>query len=188
MNLKNILIYDSKVLFEILDEIQEQLNFKVSFVNNLDYEKTIQNQNDYNLIVSLKNVSVINNILILDKYPLKISDLLKKINLNLLRNQYVNQSMINIGKYKLDLNSRTIIYEKKSIKLTEKECDLILFIKTNKSVTLKNIQEYVWNYSSDLETHTVETHIYRIRKKFLNNFNEDSFLKFDNKNYFLNIS
>jgi len=96
--------------------------------------------------------------------------------------------MINIGKYKLDLNSRTIIYEKKSIKLTEKECDLILFIKTNKSVTLKNIQEYVWNYSSDLETHTVETHIYRIRKKFLNNFNEDSFLKFDNKNYFLNIS
>ena len=78
--------------------------------------------------------------------------------------------------------------KKKSIKLTEKECDLILFIKTNKSVTLKNIQEYVWNYSSDLETHTVETHIYRIRKKFLNNFNEDSFLKFDNKNYFLNIS
>ena len=117
MNLKNILIYDSKVLFEILDEIQEQLNFKVSFVNSLDFKKTIQNQNDYNLIVSLKNVSVINNILILDKYPLKISDLLKKINLNLLRNQYVNQSMINIGKYKLDLNSRTIIYEKKKYKV-----------------------------------------------------------------------
>jgi len=186
MNFKNILIYDSFVLFEILDEIQEQLNFKVSFVNSLDFKKTIQNQNDYNLIVSLKNQSLIKNILILDRYPLKISDLLKKINLNLLRNQYVNQSMINIGKYKLDLNSRTIIYQKKSIKLTEKECDLILFIKSNKRVTLNNIQKNVWNYGSDLETHTVETHIYRIRKKFSKNFNEDNFIKFDNKNYFLN--
>ena len=69
--------------------------------------------------------------------------------------------------------------------LTEKECDLILFINDNKKVNLKEIQKKVWHYSSDLETHTVETHIYRLRKKMLKSFNDKNFIKYDKKGYFL---
>ena len=91
--------------------------------------------------------------------------------------QFNNQSEIKIGKYILDLNSRKINFNEINLDLTEKECDLILFIQSNKKANLKEIQKNVWGYTSDLETHTVETHIYRLRKKIKDKFKDDNFIK-----------
>ena len=70
--------------------------------------------------------------------------------------------------------------------MTEKETELILFIIENKFVSLKDLQREVWKHTSELETHTVETHVYRLRKKFLEKFKDDEFIKHDKRGYYLN--
>ena len=91
-----------------------------------------------------------------------------------------------IGKYNLDLNSRNITYKDKNLSLTERESDLIIFINDKKNVSIKDLQKKVWHYSQDLETHTVETHIYRLRKKMKEIFADENFIKNDKKGYSIN--
>ena len=63
------------------------------------------------------------------------------------------------------------------LKLTEKETNTITYLsKVKKPVTIDELQKNVWSYQSDIETHTVETHIYRLRKKILGTFNDDNFI------------
>ena len=63
------------------------------------------------------------------------------------------------------------------IKLTEKEINTITYLsKSKQPVSIHELQEKVWSYQSDIETHTVETHIYRLRKKILNTFNDNEFI------------
>ena len=77
--------------------------------------------------------------------------------------------------------------EKFKLKLTEKEINSLIYLnKSENSVNIQELQSKVWGYHSELETHTVETHIYRIRKKMIESFSDDNFIKFDNKGYFLN--
>tara|TARA_B100000780_G_C20842873_1_gene334974 strand:+ start:40 stop:600 length:561 start_codon:yes stop_codon:yes gene_type:complete len=186
MNFKNLFIYDSIKLFEILNEIKKDLNFDVIYINKKNYQKIDFKKYKNYLIISTNSAEKINNCLIIGKQPKKIDHLIEKINLRFLRNQFNNQSEIKIGKYLLDLNSRKINFGKINLDLTEKECDLILFIQNNKKANLKALQKNVWHHSSDLETHTVETHIYRLRKKMLENFKDDNFIKYDKKGYSLN--
>ena len=128
----------------------------------------------------------IKNCTIIDNLPIKISKLVEIINLNFLKKQFQAQSEHKITKYTLDLNSRKISFENKSLNLTEKESDLILFINSHKRADLKKIQKTVWGHSNDLETHTVETHIYRLRKKMIKNFADHNFIKHDQDGYFIN--
>ncbi|RPG06644.1 MAG: DNA-binding response regulator [Pelagibacteraceae bacterium TMED267] len=186
MSSKNLFIYNSTKLFEILNEIKMHLNFEVSYIDKKDYQKIDFKDFKNYLVITTDSCEKINNCLMIDKLPEKITKLIEKINLNFLRNQFNNQSEIKVGKYLLDLNSRKINLGKIYLDLTEKECDLMLFIQTNKKVNLKTLQKNVWGYSSDLETHTVETHIYRLRKKMLETFKDDNFIKYDKKGYFLN--
>ena len=79
-------------------------------------------------------------------------------------------------KDRITLNSRKISFGNKSLNLTERETNLIIFIKDKKNVTVKELQKKVWDYSSDLDTHTVETHIYRLRKKMKETFGNESFI------------
>ena len=91
---------------------------------------------------------------------------------------------IRINKYKLNLNSREISLNKKLIKLTEREIDIILFLNENKKpINIDILQKEVWGYSSELETHTVETHIYRLRKKLKDKFNDEEFILSLKKGY-----
>jgi hypothetical protein len=186
MNSKNLFIYDSIKLFEILNEIKENFNFEIIHVNKKDYQKIDLHKYKNYLIITTEFTENVKNCLVIDNLPQKIDKLIEKINLKFLKNQFNNQSEIKIGKYILDLNSREINFQEISLNLTEKECDLILFIQLNKKANLKEIQKNVWGYTSDLETHTVETHIYRIRKKMIQSFNDNNFIKFDKKGYFLN--
>ena len=185
MNSKVLFVYNSIKLFEILKEIKSNLNFEVDFIDSEALKnKNFDEHKNYLLISTEKNENI-KNFLLIDNSPQKIDKLLEKINLRFLKNQFNDQSEIKIGKYILNLNSRKISFKKVNLDLTEKECDLILFIKLCKKVNLKEIQKNVWNYSSDLETHTVETHIYRIRKKMIESFNDNNFISFDKNGYFL---
>ena len=185
MNSKILFIYNSIKLYEILKEIGKSLNYEIMYLdkNNLKKKDFLENKN--NLIISTEKEVNIHNYLLINTLPIKISDLIEKINLKFLKNQFNNQSEIFIGKYILNLNSRKISLDNIQLKLTEKECDLILFIQYHKKVKLKEIQKKVWHHSSDLETHTVETHIYRLRKKFIESFGDEYFIKFDKDGYYL---
>ena len=183
---KTLFVYNSLNLFKILNEIKENLHFEIRYIDKKDFKKINFEEYENYLIISNNIDEKIKNCLIIDNLPKKITKLVEILNLNFIKIQFKNQSEHKIGKYILDLNSRKIYFKDKSLNLTEKESDLILFINSSKRAELKKIQKIVWGYSSDLETHTVETHIYRLRKKMLKNFKDHNFIKHDQDGYFLN--
>ncbi len=186
MNLKILIIYEYQILFEILNEIKEKLNFKIIKLNSKEYiDFKYDQKNDY-LILSSKKHENIHDCLILSNIPVKFEKLIELINISFLKNKFLNQSNIKIGKYSLDLNSRKISFEDKNLNLTERETNLILFIYKEKSVSVKDLQKKVWEYSADLETHTVETHIYRLRKKIKEKFGDENFITNNEKGYLIN--
>lgn len=185
MNSKTLFIFDSIKLFEILNEIKNYLNFEIAHIEKKKINETdFSSFKDY-LVISLNSCNQFSNFTKIDKVPKKIDKLIEIINLNFIKNQFAKQSNYKIGKYNLDVNSRIISYKKNNLDLTEKEIELLLFINQNKKVNLKTIKTNVWSYGSDLETHTVETHIYRLRKKIKEVFQDENFLEFENGKYFL---
>ena len=181
MNSKILIIYEYQILFEILNEIEESLNFKIIQSNKNDYNKIEFDPKINYLTISKEKVENIDNSLVLENISIKLEKLLEIININFLKIQFSNQSNIKIGKYNLDLNSRKIKFKDKSLDLTERETSLIIFINEKTSVSVKELQKNVWDYSPSLETHTVETHIYRLRKKMNDIFGDENFI-LNNKN------
>ena len=103
MHSKILIIYEYKNLFEILDEIAEILNFKILYCNKKEYDQIKFDPKINYLTISQKKIDGINNPLILDILPSKLEKILEIININFLKNKFVNQSFIKIGKYILDL-------------------------------------------------------------------------------------
>ncbi len=178
MNKQNLIIYDFTELFSILNEIKQSLNFNLLNVSKNEFaDLKLDNLNSFLIITKNKNTNLKNQI-VFDNFPLRISKIIETINVNFLKNRFIQQSDIDLGAYKLNLNSRKIFDDKNELSLTEKEADIILFLKkSEKSVSIDELQTEVWGHSSKLETHTVETHIYRLRKKISNKFNNDDFIK-----------
>ena len=177
MSIQNLIIYKFTPLFQILEELALDLNFKIIFA---DKEKSlkdkVKNLNNY-LIISNKRYSDISNQFVLDNTPIKIFKLVEKINIEFLKLQFSSQSEVKINNYTIDLNSREMCKYNTKLKLTEKEINTINYLsKSNKPVSIDELQKKVWSYQSDIETHTVETHIYRLRKKILNSFNDNEFI------------
>ena len=180
---KTLIIFEYQILFEILNEINESLNFKIIQCNENEYNNIkFDPKVDY-LVISRKKIKSIKNLLILEDKPIKFDKFLEIININFLKNKFFRQSNIKIGKYNLDLNSRVISLKGKNLDLTEREINLIIFINDKKDVTVKDLQQSVWDYSPDLETHTVETHIYRLRKKMNEVFGDENFIINNDKGY-----
>ena len=177
MSIQNLIIYKFSSLYQILEEISSDLNFNITFVDNENsLNDKIKNFNHY-LIASNKRYSNIDAQIVLDNLPINIFKLIEKINIEFLKQQFNNQSEFQINKYKIDLNSRELLLKSSKLKLTEKEINTIIYIsKSNKPVSIDELQEKVWSYQSDIETHTVETHIYRLRKKILKTFNDNEFI------------
>ena len=186
--LKNQLcVTNSKILHEILYEIKKELNFDLIFHDDLVKQKiiNIDKENFKNVIFLVLNNLKINSkeqiessrILNLEKLPIKILKLIEKINIFFLRVNFKSQSNIFIKSYELNLNSRIISKNKKILKLTEKEMLVILFLfNANNPKNINDLQKEVWKQKLTLETHTVETHIYRLRQKFLKVFNDKFFI------------
>jgi len=144
---------------------------KIEFVNSIII---VQKKN--HILLSDKKINK-NDILILNQFPFKIEKLLDKINTQLIKQKYIFQSKLNIKNYILNLNSRIIYNKKKELKLTEKEINIIIFLNDHKNPqSINNLQNKVWGYSFNLETHTVETHIYKLRKKILDKFGDANFI------------
>ena len=179
MNLKKIIVFDFKVMFDILEEIKDYLNFKLDYADKNNLESKIKESNSNLLVISKKRISNLENTIniVLEKTPMRINKLIQTINLHFLKNNFARQSEKRIGFYKLNLNSREIIKDKLKLSLTERETNMILFLSDSKSpVKINELEREVWNYESKLETHTVETHIYRLRKKIRDTFNDDNFI------------
>jgi len=176
MSSRILIIYEYQILYQVLNEISESLNFEITQSNSKDLKELKYDTKNNYLIVSKKKIEGIKNILILENIPIRFEKLIEMINMNFLKNKFLDQSYINIGEYNLDLNSRKISLGNKSLNLTERETNLIIFIKDKKNVTIKELQKMVWDYSPDLETHTVETHIYRLRKKMKETFGDENFI------------
>ena len=210
----NINIIGIPILYNILEEIKENLSFKVEnftkpddFLNFFNEDKlenknffvitTISNKDFFINKIKLerknifflcqKNIKVdINHNYNVFKYPINIYNLNEKINIQLIQYKYSFQSKIRVKNYFLDLNSRLIFVENKSLKLTEREMEIILFLNDcKKPQKINDLQNKVWSYSSELETHTVETHIYRLRKKISNSFQDEHFIISTDNGYFI---
>ena len=134
MNSKNLFIYNSYKLFEILKEIKDHLGFKVQHVNKIEYEKINFEEFKNYLVIVTNHGDEIKECIKISNLPQKISNLLEVINQNFLKNYYSNQSNIKIGKYILNLNSRKIYLKNDNLDLTEKESNLIIFISKKKEL------------------------------------------------------
>ena len=186
MNSKILIVYEYQILFEILNEIQDILNFKIIKSEKNDYKDIKFDPKINYLTISKKKAENINNNLVLDIIPIKLEKLLETINISFLKNKFNNQSNIKVGKYNLDLNARKIKFKNKFLDLTERETSLLIFINDKMNVTVKELQKNVWDYSTNLETHTVETHIYRLRKKMKDFFDDENFILNTDKGYSIN--
>ena len=185
---KKLIIFRYKELFNILEEIKENFEFKLEFYEKERELENLENDNlsDY-LVITKKKLSNLKKQIIIDKSPININDLIQTLNINFLKSKFIEQSKIDLGRYNLDLNSRILNQNEKELELTEKESSILIFLKQSKDpVKIDQLQEKVWGYNSELETHTVETHVYRLRKKINDKFYDNEFIISDKKGYFLN--
>jgi len=185
---KKLIIFRYKELFNILEEIKENFEFKLEFYEKERELENLENDNlsDY-LVIAKKKLSNLKKQIIIEKPPININDLIQTLNINFLKSKFIEQSKIDLGRYNLDLNSRILNQNEKELELTEKESSILIFLKQSKDpVKIDQLQEKVWGYNSELETHTVETHVYRLRKKINDKFYDNEFIISDKKGYFLN--
>ena len=189
MNKQSVLIFKLPELFKILNELKENLDFNI--YNFTEKQELINfNKNKYEnylVLTDLKNqIKKEKFQLVLNKIPDSIYSIIEKINVSLLKQKYFQQSDIIIGKYSIDINSRSIKSTNERLKLTEREIQIILFLKKSKTPqNIENLQKEVWGHNSNLETHTVETHIYRLRKKIFEKFKDNNFINSTKKGYII---
>ena len=179
MSQPKVIILNLKGLYNVLLELKDFFKFEIVYQEKEAGLSEHNKGKNYLVISNKKILSNIDNknIITLSELPIKILDLIEKININLLKLKYSYQSNFQIKEYKLDLNSRVISFEKKDLRLTEREIEIILFLNSkDKPQSIDVLQKEVWGYSENLETHTVETHVYRLRKKINETFDDSNFL------------
>ena len=182
MNKSSLNILNFNTLYNIFFETKNFHNLDLhEYYNENDLIEGLKKQKNSVVIsrVQISNQSINQKqIIVIDNYPLNFFSLIDQINSKFLMQQYDLQSNYEIKDYKVDLNSRTISRKDKELKLTQREIEVILFLRKNKQpINVNTLQKEVWGYSEDLETHTVETHIYRLRKKLKKIFDDENFIE-----------
>ena len=192
--MQNVFIINFNSLYEILDEIKENLSFKIIKIENEeDFKKKFDlDRLDY-LVISKTDHKLLLNNNITDKnfldfndLPLSFKKVLELINIKLIKLKFNQQSNVIIKGYELNLNSKFFSKSNLKLKLTEKEIEIILYL-NNKKIkhNVADLQKNIWGYSADMETHTVETHIYRLRKKISDLFDDEKFILSHKNGYFI---
>jgi len=182
---QNLIIYKFVLLYHILKELNLDLNYKIIFADTkISLNDKLINDNNSLVITNTKHMDIGDHF-VLENTPINIFKIIEKINIEFLKIKFGSQSKIKIKNYTIDLNSREIIKNNnKKLKLTEREIDIIIYLfNSEKPVSIQELQHKVWSYNTDIETHTVETHIYRLRKKFLISFNDKEFIISKNSGY-----
>ena len=207
MHQLNVLFLGSDSFKSTLNELKFNLKFKLSYgSNNLDvntiskydvlfiHREILENQKIREVIV---NTNVV-KILVTEKNEknssyddvLKIPTSIKEINYvvekSAAKKIFNKNSSIKIKSFLLDKNEKKLIKGSKSIILTEKEIQLLeLLMQSKKPISKNHILNLIWHYSSDADTHTVETHIYRLRKKINDKFTFNKFILNNKEGYYL---
>ena len=192
--MQNVFIINFNALYEILDEIKENLSFKIiKFKNEEDFKKKFDldrldylviSKNDHKLLLN-NNIND-KNFLDFNDLPLSFKKLLELINIKLIKLKFNEQSKITIKGYELNLNSKFFSKGNLKLKLTEKEIEIILYLNNTKTKhDVADLQKNIWGYSTNMETHTVETHIYRLRKKISDLFKDEKFILSHKNGYFI---
>ena len=207
-----ISIFGNKIFLEIINEIKLFSKFKIKYYDDLNFcikDAEKQNQlviffitelnksyykkikiNNFPLITittssTLTNISVGELINRLDM-PFTIQDFKKKVISVIAKYEFKKNSLIYLNDYTIDKNERKIKKNDLELQLSEKEINfLILFSKTKKPISRDLVLKNVWNYSLESETHTVETHIHRLRKKISEKFNDNDFIKNNSQGYYI---
>ena len=192
--MQNVFIINYNSLYEILDEIKENLSFKViKFENKEDFKKNNNHDKINFLTISKNNHKLLlnnnmtdKNLLNFNDLPLSLKKLLELINIELIKLKFNHQSKINIKDYELNLNSKYFTKGNLNLKLTEKEIEIVLYLNNTKTKhDVADLQKNIWRYSPNMETHTVETHIYRLRKKISDLFKDENFISSHKNGYFI---
>tara|TARA_B100000886_G_scaffold236822_1_gene165871 strand:- start:2098 stop:2658 length:561 start_codon:yes stop_codon:yes gene_type:complete len=186
MEKQYLIIHNFPALYDILNEVKFTLNLDIKKIDNKDL--IMDKLNYHDLVISQDQLKISNQIKI-EEMPVQIGKLIDIINLSFLKKKIEFQKNIKIGKYYINFNSRKLSKNNKNLNLTEKETTIIKFLlNSKKSVSVHDLQTKVWEYKSQTETHTVETHVYRLRKKIENVFNEKNFIISDKNGYKINTN
>jgi hypothetical protein len=189
-----------------LIELKSYLKFNLSKVDNLNdnsiskcdiflfHEDVLEDKISKEAIDNLKSIKILASKNLISKnykydaflkLPTSINEINSIIENSVLIKQFIKNSSIKVKNYILDKNEKKLLKDKDFIILTEKEIQLIeLFLKTKVSISKKEILSKVWNYSTDADTHTVETHIYRLRKKISDKFMDEKFILNNKDGYY----
>jgi len=194
---QNVFFINFNSLYEIFEEIKENLSFDIikheneaNFIIDKDFDKKnslviTKFNNKLNVAKKLDDGNIIN----IQDYPILIIKLIELINIQLIKLRFNYQSKVNIKDYKLNLNSKIFSKGNLILKLTEKEIEIILYLIENKKKnSVLDLQQNIWGYAANMETHTVETHVYRLRKKLSDKFNEDSFILSHPDGYYIELN
>ena len=195
----NVLSFGSSNFNTSLEELKDHLNFKLTIINtNIDlksfdsYDVLFCHQDFFNSNPSMEIFKEYNKIKILaynsdkkksdifdDKIflPTKLEEINQIIENSVVRKNFSKNSSIKIKDYILDKNEKKLLRDNNYVLLTEKEIQLLeLLLSYNKPISKNKILDQVWKYSEDADTHTVETHIYRLRKKIKSKFSDEDFI------------
>ena len=203
---KNIILaFGNKEFNDSLTEVKEYLRFNLETTDNLKNSKSIESyegfiihedalkENKYKDIIKNQNL---NKLMLLKSKKVKGFENIEKLNLptsvgqinkvvfnNIIKKEFKINSSLKINNYKLDKNLRRLIKDELYLELTEKEIELVELLRKNSFTKKKEILSTIWKYSKEADTHTVETHIYRLRKKINEIFKDKSFIKSEKKGY-----
>ena len=191
---QKLYIINLSTFYDILDELKEHIGYEISKFDNKKIffdkynSKSISLENSILVVQEKEYDFFVKNIkedqIIAFKSPVNIFTFVENLNVRFIQKKYQDQSNVNVKDFFLDINSRELKKDKLSLKLTERETDMILYLNNSKKpVNVEKLEKEIWLHSSDLETHTVETHIYRLRKKIKAEFGNDDLIKSDKDGY-----
>ena len=201
MHKLNVLIFGPPSFISTLDELKQFLKFN-PFTGNLNIEHQItlihhealkdkknidfiKKSNSIKIYAS-KNKGSFSNYHVYLELPAKLKEINAIVENTAVKSKFNKNSSIEIKNYLLNKNEKKLYKQKNFIALTEKEIQLLeLFVEKKKAISKDNILSAVWNYSADADTHTVETHIYRLRKKINDKFNDEKFILNNKEGYYL---
>ena len=180
--------------YDIISEIKDHIDYEITKFDNKETffdkhsSKSISTENSILVINEKEYDFFVKNInedqIIKFKPPVNIFTFIENLNVRFIQRKYQDQSSVNVKDFFLDTNSRELKKGKSILKLTERETDMILFLNNSKKpVNVETLEKEIWQYSSELETHTVETHIYRLRKKIKAEFANDELIKSNKDGY-----
>ena len=183
METQYLVIHNNTVLYNILFELKHLLSFEVIKTKNKNLNNVLNDKQS--LVISSDNLESKNQVFI-DSLPISIDKLIYTLNIQFLKKKIENKKNIKIGNYIINYTSRKIQKKNKSLTITEKEVAIINFLNhSNRPRSINELQIEVWGHKSKLETHTVETHVYRLRKKIKEYFNDNNFIKSSKDGYLI---